>query len=37
VVDAGIEGEEALIALEDKSTIGGTSKITLFFDRQCSP
>jgi len=33
VVDAGVEGEEARIALEDRSTIGGTSKITLFFDR----
>lgn len=33
IVDAGIEAEEARIALEDKSTIGGTSKITLFFDR----
>lgn len=33
IIDAAIDDEEARIALEDRSTLGGTSRITLFFDR----
>lgn len=32
VTGAGLEPEGARLSLEDKSTLGGTSKITLFFD-----
>jgi outer membrane lipoprotein-sorting protein len=32
IVDVAADAEGARIALEDKSTLGGTSKITLFFD-----
>lgn len=32
VTAAGLEPEGARLSLEDKSTLGGTSKITLFFD-----
>ena len=34
ITGASMEPEGARIALEDKSTLGGTSKITLFFDKE---
>jgi outer membrane lipoprotein-sorting protein len=34
ITGASLEQEGARISLEDKSTLGGTSKITLFFDRK---
>jgi outer membrane lipoprotein-sorting protein len=33
ITGASVEPEGARISLEDKSTLGGTSKITLFFDK----